>query len=405
MILVGAMLLPIVIAIVLILKLKILKKSSKILLELFITLTSILYMILSIVTKTEPFDFNIVYPGDYIIKAAVIFVFSPFLWVVLYYYCSKLFKNIRVYKNTIIKSDKKYKCYRDDLNKISPNIIMFTSTLELDIRKSLAVTILKLKLQGYIEEKRGKLKCTDKNQDSLLESEKMVLNYIKGEVFEQGLYRSLVEKETIKSKYVKKNSRAKILKVIKILVISIIPVILILSSMKFDKYVFKNYRIYIYDGIQYVRIKDQEEIDNLRYNEIKDMNDYKHEYVEAFGRVSYNTTYVRADKLEYSVVRKQFLLNILVPITILLSVASVVVAIFKVIEELIYINKNYKRTTKGNELLNKAYALKNYLKEYSLIKNRNEKELILWENYLIYAVALDVNTKIEDEIIEKYINV
>lgn len=99
MILVGATLLPIVIAIVLVLKLKILKKSSKILLELFITLTSILYMILSIVTKTEPFDFNIKEPGDYIIKAAVIFVFSPCLWAVLYYYCSKLFKNIKVAKN------------------------------------------------------------------------------------------------------------------------------------------------------------------------------------------------------------------------------------------------------------------------------------------------------------------
>ena len=68
-----------------------------------------------------------------------------------------------------------------------------------------------------------------------------------------------------------------------------------------------------------------------------------------------------------------------------------------------YINKNYRRTIKGKKLLNKTYALKNYLKDYSLIKDRTEEELILWEYYLVYAVVLGVNAKIEDEIIEKYL--
>ena len=54
-------------------------------------------------------------------------------------------------------------------------------------------------------------------------------------------------------------------------------------------------------------------------------------------------------------------------------------------------------------MLNKAYALKNYLKDYSLIKDRTEEELVLWEYYLVYAVVLGVNVKIEDKIIEKYV--
>lgn len=44
------------------------------------------------------------------------------------------------------------------------------------------------------------------------------------------------------------------------------------------------------------------------------------------------------------------------------------------------------------------------MKDYSLIKDRTEEELVLWEYYLIYAVILDVNVKIEDKIIEKYLN-
>ena len=56
----------------------------------------------------------------------------------------------------------------------------------------------------------------------------------------------------------------------------------------------------------------------------------------------------------------------------------------------------------GVDLVNKAYALRNYLKEYSLIKDRSEKEVELWEYYMIYSVVLDVNEKIPDEIINLY---
>ena len=37
------------------------------------------------------------------------------------------------------------------------------------------------------------------------------------------------------------------------------------------------------------------------------------------------------------------------------------------------------------------------------MKNRTENELVLWEYYLVYAVVLDVNVKIKDKIIEKYV--
>ena len=53
--------------------------------------------------------------------------------------------------------------------------------------------------------------------------------------------------------------------------------------------------------------------------------------------------------------------------------------------------------------MNKAYALKNYLKDYSLIREKTEEELVLWEYYLIYAVALDVNEKLVNSVIEKYL--
>ena len=66
----------------------------------------------------------------------------------MYILCS-----IKVRKNAIIKKDEEYIYYRGDLDKVSPSMIMFTSTFEVDMKKSISATILKLKLMDYIKEK------------------------------------------------------------------------------------------------------------------------------------------------------------------------------------------------------------------------------------------------------------
>lgn len=232
----------------------------------------------------------------------------------------------------------------------------------------------------------------------------MVLNSIKNNILDEKTYRKTIEKEAVNLKYIRKNNGGKALRIIKMLTTVCIPIILIICSIRFDEYVFKNYEIYVLDDIRYLKIDNEEEIENLYYNEIKNKDDYYHTYWEEEDYWSYNYSLIRADKFEYSVVRKKIILDILDPLFLLTSIISIFVAIFKLIEQIIYFNKNYTRTIKGNELLNKAYALKNYLKDYSLIKNRTEEEIVLWEDYLIYAIILDVNVKVKDEIIEKYSN-
>ena len=64
----------------------------------------------------------------------------------------------------------------------------------------------------------------------------------------------------------------------------------------------------------------------------------------------------------------------------------------------------YKRTTKGRELNQKLEGLKNYLKDYSLMDEREAKEIELWDDYLIYSVMFGQNKKIIEEY-EKYIEI
>ena len=404
MLVIGLILIPVSILIIMGLNSFNIKKSTKKLLNILLIGISILYIAIAVTANIEPFNFEITRGSDYLISLVLVIMFMPFLWINMYYYCSKLlFKRMRIRRNAKIKSDKQYKYYRDDLDKVSPSIVMFTSDMEIDLERCIAAVILKLKLNGYIKESDDELKYTEKKDDELLESEKLVLKSIKDKNIDEKLYMQLVEKEALNYKYIKKNNKGKILKLIKILITIIIPIILLKASMDFDEFVYDNYKTYIYDGKRYVSVEDGE-IGDIHYGEIENIDDYYHGYIMEgnFKMTFYDKALIRVDKLGNSFVRKTVILQNVDAIICFISIIIASIMVFMVIEQIRYFNKSYIRTLKGNELVNKAHALKNYLKEYSLIKDRTQRELILWEYYLIYAVVLDVNVKIKNEIIEKY---
>lgn len=62
----------------------------------------------------------------------------------------------------------------------------------------------------------------------------------------------------------------------------------------------------------------------------------------------------------------------------------------------------FLRTKKGEILNKKIEGLKNYLNHYSILSEREAKEIELWEEYLIYSVTFGQNKKIIEEY-EKYV--
>lgn len=405
MIFVGLFLIPIALLIIFLLRKFNTGRKVKILLNIFLIAISIIYLFLCLSLNTEPFNYDIQQAKDVFIYSAVILIFSPFLWVVLVHYCLLLFRNMRIRKNTKIKSNSEYMYYRDDLNKISPGIIMFISMMDIDVKKSVSAIILKFQLLGFVEEKNNKLVTTGKDSVGLLESEKMVLSSISGGTFHEKAYRELVKKEALDHKYIRRNSHLMIVKILKMLITIILPVIIYTLSVKLDNYVFENYHIYKEnDGITYVHLSSDEEIEKL-YDQVTDPDDYSHRQIEVFGKksITYNFSQIRADRLNYGVVRYAQFLNIATPLSIFLTIVLFFVSVFKLFYQIVFFNKNYSRTAEGNKLLNKAYALKNYLKDFSVISTRTREELILWDYYMIYAVILDVNTTIENELVESYL--
>ncbi len=60
----------------------------------------------------------------------------------------------------------------------------------------------------------------------------------------------------------------------------------------------------------------------------------------------------------------------------------------------ININKVSCRTDLGEEVNTKLEGLKNYIKEYSYLNEKQKEHLILWDGYLIYSVMFNQNEKI-----------
>ena len=86
-----------------------------------------------------------------------------------------------------------------------------------------------------------------------------------------------------------------------------------------------------------------------------------------------------------------FILKDVIPITLILGYLYIIFYAIKSKENL------YNRSKLAEELNQKLEGLKNYIKEYSLLKNRESEEITLWEDYLIYSVIFNQNNDIIKE--------
>ena len=65
------------------------------------------------------------------------------------------------------------------------------------------------------------------------------------------------------------------------------------------------------------------------------------------------------------------------------------------------INRPYVLTTEGKLASYKLQGIKNYIHDFTLLGEKEYKEITLWDNYLIYAIMLGENKKIPLEIVKK----
>lgn len=59
--------------------------------------------------------------------------------------------------------------------------------------------------------------------------------------------------------------------------------------------------------------------------------------------------------------------------------------------------KSYKKTDLGKEINYKLEGLKNFIRDFSILNEREKEEVIIWDEYLVYSVMFNDNNKIIEE--------
>lgn len=85
--------------------------------------------------------------------------------------------------------------------------------------------------------------------------------------------------------------------------------------------------------------------------------------------------------------------------------AIIIVLIISIINFITY-RKSKKQilTKKGKEEYRKVLGLKKYIKDYSIMEKRDMDEVVLWDDYLIYATAFGIPNKVTDKFAEGFLN-
>mgnify|MGYP001857224788 CR=1 FL=1 len=71
---------------------------------------------------------------------------------------------------------------------------------------------------------------------------------------------------------------------------------------------------------------------------------------------------------------------------------------------IVYRSQGIILTKEGKKEQLKLLELKNYINDYSLIKNRDLESVIIWDKYLAYATAFGIPSKITSSIYEEWYN-
>ena len=251
---------------------------------------------------------------------------------------------------------KKYEgLYREILNNISPAELSYIDDFELSYQNDIVATLLSLKLKNIIimddTNELIKVKPYDSSFDNLSDNEKYVLEHIidgKLKNIDYSDFEDRVSIDLLRRDIVKKNKIDKRLHFLICFCATILTFVSYPVLLKIDP---------ILDDIG-----------------VK----------------------VRAINGFFAIIDRIFpLVEAILPVALLFGIYSYCE---------LHVSTKYYRNKKGENLNEKLEGLKNYLKDYSILSEKEQKDISLWEDYLLYSVIFRQNVDVVDNIWNKYVS-
>lgn len=256
--------------------------------------------------------------------------------------------------------------YRDELTGISPATISMCVDYAIERDKDITAQLLKFTMLGLIETDGNQITIlqTDVSKFNLSPSETFLLNKISTGEFNRKTaeyWEKLAENEVLSGPYIQ--SRKKKKKIAPAGCTGCLGCLPFFILMGLSTYVLNSSFINLLDSLD--ETMSNEEFFNIIISEPK------------------------------------YILSIL--IFIFFAVAVFVSFVLPIVITLSSLTKNkvkspYIRTKEGEVLMEEIYGLKNFIHDFSDLENAEKEALVLWDDFLIYAVLLEENTSIVNEI-------
>lgn len=272
----------------------------------------------------------------------ILMLIALILILAVYYLVIKLASK-RARKDNMSKIDflnnKEY--YREILEKYTPAELSYIDDFKVDYKREIVSTIMNLELKGIIEIKNDKIEIISSNNEKLRKTEKYILeNIIDGKVKigHSGYIELYAQKEALEDELIKENTKAEIKKrIIKMILKWGLTFILMIGILCIT--------LYFYQSLS-----------------------------------------------------NRIIMMITLITMILLGMFMMSVPIFLIVYSIMQYN-SYSRTESGEDINKKLEGLKLYIKNYSLLKEKDKQSLQIWEEYYIYSVIFGINKN--DDMIEK----
>lgn len=328
-----------------------------------------------------------------------IIIILAILWEHTITFFSKCFIFIAIYlafrltKMKIIKENNKYevidniKYYRERFNNITPAEISLIVDLEIESKKDIMATILQLSQKDMLEFDDKKIIIKNEyNVEDLRLSERQIIEMIRNKDFNQEnikLWKKYCIEEAKEDGYIKEKSQSSrkidFSKNNKLTVGAFYVIFITIILMIFYMFTSPSLNMYerLYEFEQYEQKNSISEIEILNKNP-----EMKKIFVEIL--VGGAPFMIGATMIIIS-----FFIILGTPIYRWMKRK-----IYKVIEK----GGMYERTKEGKILVEQIIGIKNYIHDFSLLSEKEKEDISLWEDFLIYAVVLEENKDIIDDI-------
>ncbi len=315
---------------------------------------------------------------------------STFIIWIIYIPARMALKN-RISKNIRYEVINNIEYYRDEFSNLSPAEISIIADLDIEIDKDIAATILKLYGKKYIDFENEKIVVKNEKLTGLKKSEQQIMLLLMSNsnlhTLERMKWKKIALQEAIEDGYImhndKTNKKKKHFWVSTLLILFSIYGIVngITDFAKISLGEEKNLELY-----------KQQEIDTIDYEEL----------VQKFKNNGNKVSYEEILNYVNIILGGQYGKYIIDIISIMINMgiifALIVYKVFRAIYFRSIENNNYIRTESGKKLAEEIAAMQRYIHEFSLLSEKEKKDIELWEDFLVYAVVLEENTNIVKEI-------